>query len=243
MFHGLVNNFETVVWPARYQFLAVFFVVLTFSYSFLVIIDFIPEAPTETAAVSADRSTSTATYEVEAESATTTIPSENSMVSTRNSREQDTAVTEGAVLPVRMEIDALNRSIPVLNPTSRRIDDLDDALLHGAVRHPDAADFAQEGTIFILGHSSRLPNVMNRNFQIFNDIEKLEWGDTIRVYSETMVYVYRVDRVYEAKASQVTVPIAGTGPRLTLATCDSFGSRDDRFIVEAELQSSRPIDA
>jgi len=36
----------------------------------------------------------------------------------------------------------------------------------------------------------------------------------------------------------VTVPIADTGQMLTIATCNSFGSTDDRYIVEATLQAT-----
>ena len=88
--------------------------------------------------------------------------------------------------------------------------------------------------MFILGHSSYLPNVFNSNYQAFNGIQNLEWGDTIELKTEDAVYTYRVDKVYQAKAQNVIVPIADTGNMLTLATCNSFGSVDDRYIVEAK---------
>ena len=240
MWNSLQYNFETIIWPARYRFFGVFFTVLAVTYSFLLIIDFVPEPPAD---------------EVVAHHDTDTLRRENNeeddlvladdvvgdMVTSTTITTPTPSASPNHTQPIRMVIDALDRDITVLNPTSRRVADLDEALRHGAVRHPDAADFAREGNIFILGHSSRLPNVINRNYQIFNGIEDLEWGDIIRVYSEDTEYIYRVDRVYEARASEVTIEIAGTGPRLTLATCDSFGSIDDRFIVEAELQSSRPL--
>ena len=110
---------------------------------------------------------------------------------------------------------------------------MDTALLEGAVRHPDSAKLAQNGNVFILGHSSYLPTVINKNFQAFNGIQELAWGDTIEVSSGSHVYVYEVEKVFKAQASDLTVPIAGEERRLTLATCNSFGSTDDRFIVEA----------
>jgi len=100
---------------------------------------------------------------------------------------------------------------------------------------------AQEGNVFILGHSSYLPNVFNQNFQAFNGIQDLEWGDVIEVTSADTVYEYRVEKVYRARAQDVTVPIAGTGNMLTLATCNSFGSVDDRYVVEANQTGSRAI--
>jgi len=138
--------------------------------------------------------------------------------------------------PIRIIFDTLdNREVDVLNPESHSIEALDTALLSGAVRHPDSADFEREGTIFLFGHSSYLPNVINKNFQAFNGIQKLEWGDTIRLHSGDKEYTYQVDRVYETSADDAEVKIETGKQKLTLATCDSFGSKSDRFIVEATL--------
>ena len=144
-------------------------------------------------------------------------------------------------LPSSITFDSIGKTVKVLNPTSRTIADLDEALLSGAVRHPDSADFRNTGNIFILGHSSYLPNVFNRNYQAFNGIQDLTWGDTIRLRSSEAEYVYRVDRVYKASASEVNVPVDTGSAKLTLATCNSFGSKDDRFIVEASLVSTSTL--
>ncbi len=269
-----INDILKTFQQQKGESLVVFMAVLSVSYSFLVVIDFIPEKPTsDSTSSSATNIAEAAGYnntdedivviadtennEIEAVSTSTadtelplTIDSstdsqdsqstvQNTMQNNQLDRESTTSVEYS--LPVEIHIDRLDRTIPVLNPVSRAIDDLDAALLNGAVRHPDSADFEREGNIFILGHSSRLPNVMNRNFQIFNSIENLKWGDVIRVRSYDMEYIYRVDRVYEAKASQVTIPIAGTGPRLTLVTCDNLGAIEDRFILEATLHSQRSL--
>jgi len=121
------------------------------------------------------------------------------------------------------------------------VNDLDAALLDGVVRHPDSANMLQDGNVFILGHSSHLPRVFNKNFQAFNGIESLQWGDIIRVYTSNAVYDYRVEKVYEAKATELVVPIAGTGKMLTLATCNNFGSIEDRFIVESKQVNVTPF--
>jgi LPXTG-site transpeptidase (sortase) family protein len=201
-------------------FLSVFFVTVFITYLVLYILDFYPEP--------VDAEVEAASAQVVAEITTMT--------------EDAPAVVVDDPLPQRIIFDALdNRSVEVLNPQSTDIAALDAALLEGAVRHPQSADFEETGNIFILGHSSYLPNVLNRNFQAFNGIQELAWGDTIRLQSSDTEYVYRVDRVYEAKASEVVVPVDGTEPMLTLATCDSFGSLDDRFIVEASLIETRPL--
>ena len=155
--------------------------------------------------------------------------------------EETEPLVAGDPLPVKIIIDDLKKEIDVLNPASNDIQTLDNALLSGVVRHPDSADLVNTGTIFILGHSSYLPNVINKNFQAFNGIQKLEWGDVIRLQSGDAEYVYSVDKVYEAKASDAEVPLQFDTAKLVLATCDSFGSKDDRFIVEASLVMKRPI--
>lgn len=203
-------------------FSVAFFVVVFLTYLVLYVVDFYPEP------VPATEPTNTS----EAVVASQTEPVATTTAPTKTAGE---AALEVSPYPVRITFDALDRSVPVLNPTANDIATLDAALLKGVVRHPDSADLKNTGNIFILGHSSYLPNVLNKNFQAFNGIQKLEWGDTIRLASADTEYVYRVDRVYESPASRVVVPVDGTKAKLTLATCDSFGAKDDRFIVEASL--------
>jgi LPXTG-site transpeptidase (sortase) family protein len=197
----------------KVSFFIVFFFVVLLTYSILYAIDFVPEPVESEATKAATVETDSIVLEVEPAVAAVVEP-----------------------LPLTIIFDSLDaKSIPVLNPQSREIADLDEALLEGVVRHPDSADFNEVGNIFILGHSSYLPNVLNRNFQAFNGIQNLTWGDRIRLQSADTEYVYRVERVYKAAASELIVPFTPGEARLTLATCNSFGSKDDRYIVEATL--------
>lgn len=219
-------------WKNKWAFFATFFVVFIFTYIVLLALDFYPEPISSETATSTVEVSSEQDADAEIDASETTEPTEE--VST-------TDTSNVAILPTRIEINRLDREIEVLNPNSRAVADLDAALLEGVVRHPDSAALNQEGNLFILGHSSYLPNVFNKNFQAFNGIQDLEWGDIITVYSDDMVYEYRVEKVYRARANELTVPIAGTGNRLTLATCNSFGSVDDRYIVEAERTGTRSL--
>jgi LPXTG-site transpeptidase (sortase) family protein len=189
--------------------------VIALTYGFFFVIDFLPETPTS-------------------ETAT------NTAVTTQKI-DTDSAITDETRLPVRIIIDKLVRNVVVANPESNTVEALDAALLKGIARHPDSADFQQVGTIFLLGHSSYLPNVINKNFQAFNGIQRLTFGDTIRLQSKDTEYVYSVDRVYQAKASAAEVPLQHETAKLILATCNSFGTKDDRFIVEASLIESHPL--
>lgn len=235
------------IWQRKIVFLSTFFIIFTLSYLFLVAIDFVPEAPAE----------AETTKELTSNSNNNMLPknqvsddesNENEEVLNVNAEtesvqeENDEAEANNIIeLPVSISIKKIDKTISVLNPASRKISDLDEALLHGVVRHPDSATLSQDGNVFILGHSSYLPNVLNRNFQAFNGIQNLEWGDTIEVFSTQYAHTYRVEKVYRAKAQDVTVPVLTDGKMLTLATCNSFGSVDDRFIVEAKLINSTAL--
>jgi LPXTG-site transpeptidase (sortase) family protein len=256
-----MNTFETV-WQNRTKFFLVFFIVVTLTYTLLVAIDFVPEpvsdseseesAPVERAIAAETVSENEETVEEDIAASDIDVDEMNSGdtvdtgVSLTANTQPETRIPQESllqesVMPLEISIPKLGRTVTVLNPTSRSIEDLDAALLEGVVRHPDSATLNQQGNVFILGHSSYLPNVFNRNFQAFNGLQDLAWGDTIEIASEDMVFEYRVDKVYKADASDTTVPIAGEGHRLILATCNSFGSVDDRFIVEAKRIGVREL--
>lgn len=194
--------------------------VVAITYSILYVIDFLPEKPE---AVQAIAETGTNTKAEEPTSAEVTEP------------------VHVDPLPLVIIFDSLDREVVVHNPQDSSVATLDNALLTGVVHHPNSADFKNTGTIFILGHSSYLPVVHNKNFQAFNGIQKLAWGDIIRLRSADTEYVYTVDRVYEAKAEDAEVAIQKGVAKLTLATCNSFGTKDDRFVVEATLSESHAL--
>lgn len=202
------------------------------SYAFLYVIDFVPEAPARENSTETTEEDPRGDVNTQRSQSAREITSESSPTSAPENDSTAFGATE-AVLPTEIVIDALDRTVPVQNPESSSIAALDAALLQGAVRHPESATFEEPGNMFILAHSSYLPNVVNRNFQAFNGLQNLSWGDTIRVRSATQEYVYRVERVYEARASEVIVPVSLGEAKLTLATCNTFGAREDRFIVEA----------
>jgi len=217
----LFDELYTQVKNEKIAFLGVFFVCVLVTYAILFAIDFIPEPKAEATAVTTEEEMEEVSEKVEA----AVVPEE----------------VELSPLPLKIIIDRLDKEIAVHNPESRDVAILDAALLKGVVRHPDSADLVSEGNIFILGHSSYLPNVLNKNFQAFNGIQDLVWGDTIKLQSADTEYVYRVQKVYKAKAADVVVPFTPGKAMLTLATCNSFGSKDDRFVVEAALIETKEL--
>lgn len=220
-----LTNTVSAILANKTRFFGAFFLIFTALYTVLFIVDFLPEAP---------EAVTTTPDVIEVAKAVTVTPAVITTPITVETELVSGSVQVSPDQPISMYIERLDKTIPVLNPVSRTIADLDNALLSGVVRHPDSATPNVNGNTFILGHSSYLPNVLNKNFQALNGIQNLEWGDTITLTSEGAVYTYRVERVYKAKASEITVPIAGDEKLLTIATCNSFGSTDDRHIVEAK---------
>jgi LPXTG-site transpeptidase (sortase) family protein len=153
-------------------------------------------------------------------------------------REEDvSARNTPPVYPDRLVIPALGKDLPVSNPQTRDIAKLDAALKSAVVRYPDSATLGEDGrNTLIFGHSSRLPVVRNKMYKAFSGIEDLEPGDIIQAYSGSDVYRYRVSRVYRADANDDRIELSVPGAnRLTLLTCDTFGKRSDRWIVEADF--------
>lgn len=226
--HMNLTNLYNEILPKTSAFLGVFFLVMVIGYGVLYFVDFVPEAPEEATNASVEEDV-VITYEeplpevVEEEPAPVTIGNNDP-------------------LPLSITIERLNRTVTVLNPTTRSVADLDAALLKGVVRHPDSATLNnQNGNILILGHSSYLTNVFNKNFQAFNGIQNLTWGDIVKVKSGDTEYTYQVDRVYKEKATTVSVRVWSNEPKLTLVTCNTFGAKEDRFIVEATLVSKKAL--
>lgn len=201
----------------KIRFFACFFVIFTLVYGILFALDWLPEAPDMTSSKSSQIETPEATVV------------------------EDPVMVASTEYPRMISIPSLGRTVMVYNTASSEVAELDADLLKGVVRHPDSAKLGEDGNIFILGHSSYLPTVFNKNFQAFNGLQNLVWGDTIVIKSDTKEYVYQVKKVYKAKASALTIPVTVDEKRLTLATCNSFGTVDDRHIVEAELVDTRPI--
>ncbi len=147
-----------------------------------------------------------------------------------------------AEVPLKIEIATVGLVANVLNPTATDAATLDNELLKGAVRYPTSAKLGENGNIVIFGHSSYLPVVNNRAYKAFNGIQKLSVGDIVTVYSSRTAYTYSVRSVAEKKADDDTaIPLSVTGKVLTLVTCDSFGAKEDRFVVTADFVESHLI--
>ena len=150
-------------------------------------------------------------------------------------------VTPVAELPEKIEIPKINLTATITNPDTTDIPTLDDLLLKGAVRYPTSANLGVAGNVILFAHSSYLPVVGNPAYKIFDGIQKLHAGDTITVSSADVAYEYEVVTVSKESANDAAIPLSVAGKKLTLATCDSFGTKTDRFVVVADFVESHAL--
>ena len=208
---------DTIVWligasrqiyARKWSFLALFAIAFFGSLAVLAEIDLLPEAP----------------------------PAPTVTLGSNGEAAVSTAASMVAEAPTKVEIPKIKLSARVENPTSTTIAALDQVLLKGAVHYPTSAKLGETGNVVLFGHSSYLPVVNNSAYKTFNDIQKLAAGDRIMVYSSDAAYTYEVRTVEKKRADDGTViPLSVTGKVLTLVTCNSFGAKEDRFFVVADL--------
>ena len=142
---------------------------------------------------------------------------------------------------MKIEIAAINLSATIANPMTTNITVLNTDLLSGAVRYPTSAKLGEEGNVVLFGHSSYLPIVGNQAYKTFNGIQKLAAGDIVIVSSSDTAYSYRVKSVTKENANNNSaIPLSVAGKTLTLVTCNSFGAKEDRFVVTADFVESHP---
>ncbi len=144
-------------------------------------------------------------------------------------------------LPTKIEIPAINLVATIQNPTTTNIESLDELLLKGSVRYPTSAKLGEAGNVVLFGHSSYLPVVLNQAYKTFNGIQKLVVGDLVTVSSNGTAYTYVVRSVTKESADSAGILLSVSGRVLTLATCDSFGTKSDRFVVTADFVESHSI--
>lgn len=146
-----------------------------------------------------------------------------------------------AEYPTRIVIPRIGVNTSIENPAASDLTTLDNALLLGAVRYPGSALLGQDSTMFLFGHQSNLPVVRNPAFKAFNDLQKLDAGDIIRIQSATTEYQYRVLSVELVLAEEALIPLSSSEKRLILSTCNSFGDPGERYVVEAEFVGQKTL--
>ena len=142
-------------------------------------------------------------------------------------------VKEKQILPSHISIPQIGVNVSVSNPDSDNVDILDEYLKSGAVRYPGSGAL-NIGNMFLFAHSTSFKVVHNQAYKAFNDLKSLKNGDEIEVLGENeKTYVYKVSGVKLASDKDVLVRFDRTEHMLTLSTCNTFGKKEERYVVEA----------
>lgn len=146
-------------------------------------------------------------------------------------QQNQTALT--APEPVRIVIEKINVDAAISNPSTTNVATLDEYLKQGAVRYPGSG-LLGFGNMFIFAHSTGLSVVHNQAYKTFNGLKDLKVGDIVKVYSGTKIYQYKVSNVRLADSSEVLVQFDNSRNMVTLSTCNTFGAKTERYVVEAD---------
>lgn len=138
-------------------------------------------------------------------------------------------------LPDSLSIPKIGLETAVGKPQSPDFATLNNYLARGAVYYPGSGSIEQ-GNMFIFGHSADIyRNVQNQALKVFNGFQKLAPGDSIIVTADGARYVYKVTSVTKVVDDDTLVTFDTSKRKLTLSTCDTFGQKQDRIVVEAEF--------
>jgi LPXTG-site transpeptidase (sortase) family protein len=134
--------------------------------------------------------------------------------------------------PLRVIIDKIGIDTPVSNPISTDLTVLNNDLLKGAVRYPGSGTLGH-GNMFIFGHSTGIRVVNNQAYKAFNHLKDLAIGDIVRIQSAGTEYNYKVTSVSLVDSNQALVSFSDDKDMVTLSTCNVFGEKQERYVVEA----------
>lgn len=109
-----------------------------------------------------------------------------------------------------------------------------DELKNGVVHYAGTSRPAEDGNIFIVGHSSNYFWIKSEYNQIFSLLDKLSVGDRIEIEKNGKSYFYDVFVKKEIGPQDVEV-LKSPNQILTLMTCWPVGTSINRLIVQANF--------
>jgi LPXTG-site transpeptidase (sortase) family protein len=141
----------------------------------------------------------------------------------------------------RITVGDINLDAPIVHPESVDINTLNTAIAQGVAHYPGSGEPGEVGNVFLFGHSTNLRIVNNQNYAVFNRLKELKAGAMIRIESDGNEYWYVVKSVSLKKADETWINLATSKKLLTISTCNVFGAKEDRYVVEAEFARKYPL--
>jgi LPXTG-site transpeptidase (sortase) family protein len=149
-------------------------------------------------------------------------------------------VKEAGEEPVRLIIPNAAVDVLVQNPNTTNVTILDEYLRKGVVRYPESA-LLGDGNVLLFGHSTNWKVVQNQAYKALNGIDKLKKGDLVYVNSKNSRYTYSVVKVTLVDANKEFVDFTRKDNMLTISTCNTFGQKQDRYVVEAVFEGKTSL--
>ena len=236
--NGGATHVAARIWTKKWSFLAAFLIILFVVVRVCIATGFVPDAPGTATVSGTDGSTVVTPATL---TSTPLVANANAATDSGSPAPVGGALNMSGELPTKVVIPSIGVNTPVDNPATTDVNALDNYLTSASVRYPTSATLDQQGNVIIFGHSSYLPVVINQHFKTFDGVQNLKTGDIIYVYSNAHKFEYSVTS--EQKESELTdsIPLTTSGHTLTLATCDSFTTKTDRFVVTATLVGSSAL--
>lgn len=132
--------------------------------------------------------------------------------------------TPGPEQAVRIQIPSIDVDAPVVQGDGW------EQLKKGVGQHPGTPNPGENGNLVLSAHNDVFG-------QIFRQLDQLETGDEIIVYSNLRAYVYTVNQTKIVEPTQVEVLANTLEPIVTLISCYPYLVDDQRIVVTAILET------
>jgi sortase A len=132
--------------------------------------------------------------------------------------------TPGVQQAVRIEIPAIKVDAPVVQGDGW------EQLKKGVAQHIGSANPGEPGNVVLSAHNDVYG-------ELFRNLDRLQPGDLVKLYTAQRQYLYVVDRTQLVEPTAVEVMSSAGAPTVTLISCYPYLVDKQRIVVFARLQS------
>jgi sortase A len=134
--------------------------------------------------------------------------------------------TRGPEQPQRLDLPSIGKNnLPVVEGDGW------DQLRQGVGHHIGSANPGSTGNVVLSAHNDIFG-------ELFRDLDRLQPGDTVFLYTATQKFTYRVAQIRIVEPTDISVLSSSARPILTLVSCYPYMIDNQRIVVTAELESS-----
>jgi sortase A len=132
--------------------------------------------------------------------------------------------TPGPEQATRIQIPAIHVDAPVVQGDGW------EQLKKGVGQHAGTGDPGKPGNVVLSAHNDIFG-------EIFRDLDKLEVGDQVILFTNQRAYTYVVSETLIVEPIDVEVMAPSTDPLVTLISCYPYMVDSQRIVIKAQLQS------